>query len=80
MALNFVLTDTHDETRRILIELVGFWHPNYLCCKVEKSVPPTVTTSSSYSRSQNLLSKWNIVAPVFLSLFGKPGGEIELLR
>ena len=36
MIPDFVLTDTHDETRRILIELVGFWHPNYLRRKVEK--------------------------------------------
>ena len=31
-----MLIDTKDESRRILIELVGFWHPNYLRRKVEK--------------------------------------------
>ena len=36
MVPDFVLIDTHDENRRILIELVGFWHPNYLKRKVEK--------------------------------------------
>jgi predicted nuclease of restriction endonuclease-like RecB superfamily len=36
MVPDFVLTDTRDEKRRILIELVGFWHPNYLRRKVEK--------------------------------------------
>ena len=36
MVPDFVLTDTKDENRRILIELVGFWHPNYLRRKVEK--------------------------------------------
>ena len=36
MVPDFVLTDTKDEKRRILIELVGFWHPNYLRRKVEK--------------------------------------------
>ena len=36
MIPDFVLTDTQDEQRRILIELVGFWHPNYLRRKVEK--------------------------------------------
>ena len=36
MIPNFVLTDSHDASRRILIELVGFWHPNYLRRKVEK--------------------------------------------
>ena len=29
-------TDTNDAKRRILVELVGFWHPNYLRRKVEK--------------------------------------------
>jgi uncharacterized protein len=36
MVPDFVLIDTHDEQRRILIELVGFWHPTYLKRKVEK--------------------------------------------
>ena len=36
MVPDFVLTDTRDEKRRILVELVGFWHPNYLRRKVEK--------------------------------------------
>ena len=36
MVPDFVLIDTKDESRRILIELVGFWHPNYLRRKVEK--------------------------------------------
>jgi len=36
MVPDFVLVDTRDENRRILIELVGFWHPNYLRRKVEK--------------------------------------------
>ena len=36
MIPDFVLIDTHDENRRILIELVGFWHPQYLRRKIEK--------------------------------------------
>jgi predicted nuclease of restriction endonuclease-like RecB superfamily len=36
MVPDFVLVDSKDENRRILIELVGFWHPNYLRRKVEK--------------------------------------------
>ena len=36
MVPDFLLVDTKDEKRRILIELVGFWHPNYLRRKVEK--------------------------------------------
>jgi uncharacterized protein len=36
MVPDFVLIDTQDEQRRILIELVGFWHPTYLKRKVEK--------------------------------------------
>ena len=36
MVPDFVLIDTKDEHRRILIELVGFWHPNYLRRKVDK--------------------------------------------
>ena len=35
MVPDFVLTDTDDENRRILIELVGFWHPQYLRRKLE---------------------------------------------
>jgi len=31
-----LLVDTMDESRRILIELVGFWHPQYLRRKIEK--------------------------------------------
>src|SRR5256885_4222526 len=30
MVPDFVLIDTEDENRRIMIELVGFWHPQYL--------------------------------------------------
>jgi predicted nuclease of restriction endonuclease-like RecB superfamily len=36
MVPDFVLVDEQDETRKILIELVGFWHPHYLRRKVEK--------------------------------------------
>jgi len=36
MIPDFALIDEADETRKILIELVGFWHPNYLKRKVEK--------------------------------------------
>ncbi len=36
MIPDFLLVDKNDERRRILIELVGFWHPNYLRRKVEK--------------------------------------------
>lgn len=36
MIPDFLLVDRDDERRRILIELVGFWHPNYLRRKVEK--------------------------------------------
>jgi uncharacterized protein len=36
MVPDFVLTDTDDENRRIMIELVGFWHPQYLRRKLEK--------------------------------------------
>ena len=36
MIPDFELIDTHDENRRILIELVGFWHPQYLRRKIEK--------------------------------------------
>jgi len=36
MIPDFALIDEADETRKILIELVVFWHPNYLRRKVEK--------------------------------------------
>ncbi len=36
MIPDFELIDTHDDNLRILVELVGFWHPNYLRRKVEK--------------------------------------------
>src|SRR6266571_9328989 len=36
MIPDFALIDEADETRKILIELVGFWHPNYLKRKIEK--------------------------------------------
>lgn len=36
MVPDFVLTDERDEQRKVLIELVGFWHPDYLRRKVEK--------------------------------------------
>jgi predicted nuclease of restriction endonuclease-like RecB superfamily len=36
MIPDFALVDEADENRKILIELVGFWHPNYLRRKVEK--------------------------------------------
>jgi len=36
MIPDFTLVDEQDETRKILIELVGFWHPQYLKRKVEK--------------------------------------------
>ena len=36
MIPDFALVDDTDETRKILIELVGFWHPEYLRRKVEK--------------------------------------------
>ncbi len=36
MIPDFVLTDVDDEERRILVELVGFWHPQYLRRKIEK--------------------------------------------
>jgi uncharacterized protein len=36
MIPDFLLVDKDDEQRRVLIELVGFWHPNYLRRKVEK--------------------------------------------
>ncbi len=36
MIPDFVLLDEQDEQRKILIELVGFWHPQYLRRKLEK--------------------------------------------
>ena len=36
MIPDFLLEDKDDPSRRILLELVGFWHPNYLRRKVEK--------------------------------------------
>jgi predicted nuclease of restriction endonuclease-like RecB superfamily len=36
MIPDFALTDKHDPHRKILVELVGFWHPEYLRRKVEK--------------------------------------------
>ncbi|HEU5226446.1 MAG TPA: DUF790 family protein, partial [Ktedonobacteraceae bacterium] len=36
MIPDFVLTDEREEQRKILVELVGFWHPEYLRRKVEK--------------------------------------------
>jgi predicted nuclease of restriction endonuclease-like RecB superfamily len=36
MIPDFALIDDQDENRKILIELVGFWHPQYLRRKIEK--------------------------------------------
>ena len=36
MIPDFLFVDEEDESRRILVELVGFWHPEYLRRKVEK--------------------------------------------
>jgi uncharacterized protein len=36
MIPDFVLTDDRDPQRKILVEIVGFWHPDYLRRKVEK--------------------------------------------
>ncbi len=36
MIPDFVLTDERDEARKVLVEIVGFWHPEYLRRKVEK--------------------------------------------
>jgi predicted nuclease of restriction endonuclease-like RecB superfamily len=36
MVPDFMLTDERDERRKVLVELVGFWHPEYLRRKVEK--------------------------------------------
>jgi len=36
MIPDFTLVDDQDENRKIMIELVGFWHPQYLRRKLEK--------------------------------------------
>ncbi len=36
MIPDFLLVDEQDENRKIMIELVGFWHPQYLRRKIEK--------------------------------------------
>src|SRR6266699_7350642 len=36
MIPDFILVDDQDEKRKIMIELVGFWHPQYLLRKIEK--------------------------------------------
>jgi len=36
MVPDFVLVDKDDENRQIIIELVGFWHPEYLKRKIAK--------------------------------------------
>jgi len=36
MIPDFILVDDQDENRKIMIELVGFWHPQYLQRKIEK--------------------------------------------
>jgi uncharacterized protein len=36
MIPDFILVDDEDENRKIMIELVGFWHPQYLRRKIEK--------------------------------------------
>jgi uncharacterized protein len=36
MIPDFLLTDERDEQRKVLVEIVGFWHPEYLRRKVEK--------------------------------------------
>jgi uncharacterized protein len=36
MIPDFTFVDDQDESRKIMLELVGFWHPNYLRRKVEK--------------------------------------------
>src|SRR5436305_2287736 len=36
MIPDFILVDDQDESRKIMIELVGFWHPQYLRRKIEK--------------------------------------------
>jgi len=36
MIPDFILVDDQDESRKIMVELVGFWHPQYLRRKIEK--------------------------------------------
>jgi uncharacterized protein len=36
MIPDFILADDQDESRKIMVELVGFWHPQYLRRKIEK--------------------------------------------
>src|SRR6266581_6228425 len=36
MIPDFILVDEQDDNRKIMIELVGFWHPQYLRRKIEK--------------------------------------------
>lgn len=36
MIPDFILVDDQDERRKIMVELVGFWHPQYLRRKIEK--------------------------------------------
>jgi predicted nuclease of restriction endonuclease-like RecB superfamily len=36
MIPDFILVDDQDEGRKIMVELVGFWHPQYLRRKIEK--------------------------------------------
>ncbi len=36
MIPDFTFVDDQDETRKVLVELVGFWHPQYLLRKIEK--------------------------------------------
>ena len=36
MIPDFILVDDQDENRKIMVELVGFWHPEYLRRKIEK--------------------------------------------
>jgi len=36
MIPDFILADDQDEDRKIMVELVGFWHPHYLRRKIEK--------------------------------------------
>lgn len=36
MIPDFTFIDDQDDTRKVLVELVGFWHPQYLLRKIEK--------------------------------------------
>ena len=36
MIPDFTFVDDQDDSRKIIVELVGFWHPDYLRRKVEK--------------------------------------------